>query len=210
MIKNIAKGDHVRAHGPVPECMGLEGASIGSAEDARALFEQGLKETGLTIDTFPKASLLCGSETPYRQIAQAVQDMWREVLGVKVDLEVNEGTTVFSRIAGLDYTIGNKVWLADYNDPDNFLSLFKEEESRSNETGWHNSEYVSLVEEAALCQSVSRRRELLSKAQEIFNDEMPVIPIYHPSFSYLQSYLLIDVCTPPAGSIDFKWARLLK
>ena len=66
-----------------------------------------------------------------------------------------------------------------------FLETFLAD-SGNNRTGWANAEYDRLLKEASRLGDRQTRYELFQKAEAIFLDEMPVIPIYH----YTRVYLL--------------------
>ncbi|HIW35620.1 MAG TPA: peptide ABC transporter substrate-binding protein, partial [Candidatus Treponema faecavium] len=67
----------------------------------------------------------------------------------------------------------------DYADPMAFLELFRGH-STLNESAWENSEYDSLLEQAAAASSSQTRLELLSQAEQLLLDEAMVIPVSHP------------------------------
>jgi oligopeptide transport system substrate-binding protein len=69
-------------------------------------------------------------------------------------------------------------WLADYPDPDNFLSLMTSS-SENNRMRWKNPEYDSLVERAASESDPAARRQLYAEAQRILVEkDVPVVPLY--------------------------------
>jgi hypothetical protein len=50
--------------------------------------------------------------------------MWREVLGVEVELRQVERKIFFNAQSRLDYDVSASSWMGDYNDPNTFLDLF--------------------------------------------------------------------------------------
>lgn len=68
-------------------------------------------------------------------------------------------------------------WIGDFADPLAFLELFRSD-STLNESGWHNTEFDSLLKQAAEITSEERYR-LLAKAEEILLDSYMIIPIQH-------------------------------
>jgi oligopeptide transport system substrate-binding protein len=58
-------------------------------------------------------------------------------------------------------------------------------DSGNNRTGWKNAEYDRLLKEAARLGDQKTRYELFQKAEAIFLDELPIIPIYHYTRVYL-------------------------
>ncbi len=44
-----------------------------------------------------------------------------------------------------DYQVGRMGWLGDFNDPINFLELFRDKKGGNNDTNWENPEYKKLL-----------------------------------------------------------------
>ncbi len=218
-INRRALIDHVMPLGqlatsPVPPFMGLRNEPAftdGDTEGARALLEEGLHELGLTRHDLPPITLLSGNNERSR-LAQAIQDQWRQALGIEVKIETTEFKILLSRMRQHDYQIAGKTWFADYNDPTGFLSLFKYRDDPItgglNETGWHNNQYTHLLNLAENESNPETRRSYLQQAEQIFIAEMPVIPIYHHTLSYLKNDQITAVALPPTGHPDFKWTKL--
>ena len=97
----------------------------------------------------------------HQRIALAIQSMWRDVLGVKVNL-VNEEFKVFiDNVRSKDKTeVFRLSWTGDYNDALSFLQLMKSN-NPSNLTGYSNPEFdqvLSLAEREA--NPVTRKSQL--------------------------------------------------
>ena len=184
----------------------------GDIEAARALLEEGLYELGLTRHDLPPITLLTGNKERSHRLAQAIQDQWRQVLGIEIQIEATEFKILLSRMRQHDYQIAGKTWFADYNDPTGFLSLYKYRDDPItgglNETGWHNNEYTRLLNLAENESDPELRRSYLRQAEAIFIAEMPAIPVSHHTFCYLKNDHITAVALPPTGHPDFKWAQL--
>lgn len=141
-------------------------------------------------------------------IVLAIQKQWEKVLGITVELEAIEPKVFFQRISQRDFQIAIGSWTADFNDPINFLEVFKFKDQGTNNTGWENSEYIDLLNRSALCKSAEERRDLLRKAEEILIGEMPIIPIFHYALNYLKQEPLQGVVLSSAGQLDLRWANL--
>ena len=69
-------------------------------------------------------------------------------------------------------------WVADYPDPDNFMSLFTSY-SDNNNTGWANPKFDALVEKAKVVLDPKKRAKLYDQAQKILLEEdAAILPIY--------------------------------
>ena len=73
---------------------------------------------------FPELDLLYYESGSMSQIAEAVQQMWKENLGITVNLKVEEYAVFANTVSSGNYTLCMTGWSADYNDPMTMLSLF--------------------------------------------------------------------------------------
>jgi ABC-type oligopeptide transport system substrate-binding subunit len=126
---------------------------------------------------FPTVELLYNTSEAHKKIAAAVQFMWKKNLGINVRLRNTEWKTYLDRLSGLDYQIARRGWIGDYNDPNTFLDMFVER-SGNNNTGWVNSVYDRLLQQANAEPDPARRRRLLARCEQILMDELPIVPIY--------------------------------
>jgi len=119
------------------------------------------------------------------QIGIELQEMWREALGVEVELRQIERKVFFNAQSRLDYDISASSWIGDYNDANTFLDLFTST-SGNNRTGWKNPRYDALIHEANQQTNGKRRVEIFRQAELILiAEEAPVVPIYfYAGFNY--------------------------
>lgn len=76
-------------------------------------------------------------------------------------------------------------WIADYPDPDNFMTLFTSY-SEQNHTQWGDPKYDRLVEDAKSLLNPKKRARLYDKAQKILLDEVTaIIPLYLYAFNVM-------------------------
>lgn len=125
---------------------------------------------------FPKASFLYPDIGNNRIVAEALQSMWKQHLGVKVQL-VNQEWKVYLKTRQIDPPeISRGSWAADFPDPHNFMNLFKCK-SGNNHTNWCSPEYDRLVTKAAVEQDESRRVKIYDQAQKILLErDAPIVP----------------------------------
>ncbi len=143
-------------------------------EEARRL----LSEAGYPGGAgFPKITLHYNTSESHKKIAAVVQQMWKEYLGIEVELVNKEWKVYLDDLTSLDYQVARRGWIGDYPDPHTFLELMTSK-SGNNNTGWKNREYDRLIHESDRERSPRRRRQLLKKAEDLLLEEMPVIPIY--------------------------------
>ncbi|MGG3541548.1 peptide ABC transporter substrate-binding protein, partial [Priestia megaterium] len=95
----------------------------------------------------------------------------------------------------------------DFNDPINFLELFRDKKGGNNDTNWENPEYKKLLIDSQKETDPKKRQAMLKKAEGIFMDEMPVAPIYFYTNAWVQDKQLKDVVMSGLGDIQIKWAH---
>ena len=101
-----------------------------------------------------------------------------EPLGVELVVKTVPVQTYLSGVKTSDSDLFAYTWIGDFADPLAFLELFHGD-STLNDSGWVNSRYDELLENAAAV-SEADRYKLLSQAETILLDEGLVIPLYHP------------------------------
>jgi oligopeptide transport system substrate-binding protein len=144
-------------------------------ELARAL----LQEAGYGgARRFPRVEYLFDQQRDHQKIAVELQQMWRDVLGVEVDLRAVEWKVFLPAQAALEYQICRSSWIGDYNDPNTFLDLFLSE-NPNNRTGWRSPVYDQLLRRANGEADPARRLAALREAELVLvGSEMPIVPLY--------------------------------
>jgi oligopeptide transport system substrate-binding protein len=138
---------------------------------------------------FPHCSYLFdsagGGEKIHEKVAVELQQMWREQLGLEFELKQMEKRVYQTAQKTRDYDVCRCTWIGDYDDPNTFLDLFRSDNG-NNRTGWKNSRYDDLIDEANKQVDLTRRAALLREAETILvHDEAPIIPIYfYVGFNY--------------------------
>jgi len=114
----------------------------------------------------------------HRRVAVAVSAMWKQVLGVNVEL-VNEEWKVFinNRSMGVVTQVFRGGWIADYADPTSFLDLFLGDNSL-NYTFYQSLDFDLLMKSAEIASGRSRMERLHQAEAQLMKD-MPVIPLYY-------------------------------
>ena len=113
-----------------------------------------------------------------KKMALAAASLWKQVLGVQVTL-LGEEFKVFlqNREQKVLTQVFRAGWISDYADAYSFLNLFRTGHG-SNDYGYTNSLYDSLLNEVAAERIPSRRRRLMFEAERILSAETPFIPVY--------------------------------
>jgi len=211
ITEHILQGGHAPALSLVPREMGLFGSGYFSDQNQNVgaqLFQEGLIELGLEKNRMEPIVLSFLADERNMAIAQAVQKNWETNLGIAVQLEAVEKKVFYQKIKQRNYQLALGSWIADFNDPINFLEVFKFKHASTNNTNWENGKYIDLLNRSQLCTNLEARNKLLAQAEEILMAEMPVIPIFHYVMNYLEKEGVEDVALSPIGGLDFRWAKI--
>jgi oligopeptide transport system substrate-binding protein len=125
----------------------------------------------------PPLEIMINTSGNHRVIAEAVQQMWRQ-LGVQVAVNNMEMASLFAKRRALDYSVMRAEWVADFADPKSFLDVFRGG-SNNNHTGWSSLAYDAALHAADRTADPAARHALLKQAETVLLDELPIIPIYH-------------------------------
>ena len=119
-----------------------------------------------------------GSAKMHEKIAIELQHMWRQELGITVELQRLEWKVLLAAQSALDYDISRSSWVGDYNDPNTFLDLFMTDNG-NNRTGWKNARYDQLMRQANAEADPGTRRQWLRDAETILvQEELPIVPLF--------------------------------
>ncbi len=133
---------------------------------------------------FPSIAIVFSTSEDHRRIAEAVQAMWKRVLGIDVELRNMEWASTMEAVAGLKYDVARRSWIGDYPDPNSFLACWTSGDG-NNRTGWGDPRYDALLSAAAADPDPARRLRTLAAAESLLLDQCPLIPIYHYSTTEL-------------------------
>ena len=143
-------------------------------EKARSLLTEAGYPNG---EGMPKIQLLYNTSDDHARYAQVIQQMWKEGLGVEIELVNMEWKVYLAATQAKQYDVARAGWIGDYEDPATFLDMWVTD-GGNNRTGWSNREYDSLIETAAVTMDTHDRHELFQQAETILLQEAPIMPIY--------------------------------
>jgi oligopeptide transport system substrate-binding protein len=142
-------------------------------EQAKAL----LAEAGYGPDRPLKIQLRYNTNENHKRIAIAVSAMWK-ALGVETELFNAETKVHYAQLKQGQLEVARAGWLADYDDPINFLQLLGSD-IQDNYGRWKNAEFDALLNKAGLTQDLQERAKLLHEAEKIAIDNTAAAPIYY-------------------------------
>jgi oligopeptide transport system substrate-binding protein len=163
-------------------------------EKARAL----LADAGFGADNPLKITLNYNTSEAHQKIAVAVQQMWKQKLGVEMTPQNFEWKVHTDKMNAGDFEMARYAWCGDYNEASTFLDLWASY-SGNNDAKYSNPEYDALLKDA---KTAADPGPDYTKAEQILNEDMPIIPIYH--------YAKVDMIKPdlkglPLNNVQQTW-----
>lgn len=135
---------------------------------------------------FPTLELMTTSRDVQRVMAETVQAMWAETLGIHVDIRSCEWTAYKAAQQNMDYDISSSSWSGDYLDAATFVELWRSG-GGNNCTGWGSPVCDAALAQARAATTAEVRRTGLRRAEEDMLEAQPVIPLYWSERTYLKS-----------------------
>ena len=147
-------------------------------EQAKALLAEAGYPDGAGL---PEIEILYNTSESHKKIAEAVQEMLKQNLGVNVKL-TNQEWAVFQETTNnnqFEY-LARRGWIGDYNDPQTMLEIF--ETTNGQNIGRYSNE--AFDEQMALSRQTTgeERMSHLYAAHDILMEDMPMIPLYYYSY----------------------------
>ena len=157
---------------------------------------------------FPKVALSINNQDPnYAKIAAALQQMWKENLGVTIEINTeelakfNDDLTATANKpddpAALNFYIS--VWGADYPDPQNFVSQQLRTDVGNNNGHYSNVQFDELVDQADVETDQAKRLSLYQQAEQIALTEVGWLPLYYGKANLLIRSTVNGLVVTPQG-----------
>jgi len=151
-----------------------EKADSKTAEARRLLAEAGYPDG----KGFPEFEIVTNDAEWHKKIAAAIQEMWRQRLGIKVSIRNMEWKIYLDLVQKGKFDIARRGYFGEYIDPEAFLSLFTSD-SGFNSGGWVSRDYDRIIAESDREVDPAKRFALLGKAERLLLDEGPLLPLYN-------------------------------
>ena len=144
-------------------------------------------EAGYSKQKPLEVELLYNTSDNHKKIAIALSAMWKQALGVKVSLRNEEWKVYLNSRTQRQFQMIRSGWIGDYNDAYTFLSLFRSDVGTMNPAAYKNVEFDHLLQQSEKEIDITKRAELMQKAERILLADLPIIPIYHYTTQHLVS-----------------------
>ena len=180
-----------------------EWKSISDAErEARA--KRLYAQAGFSTKTPLRVRVLFNANEVIRRTAVLIAAMWKQVLGVEVDLTAEEYKVFLqSRHDTSRWDVARLAWNADFNDASNFLDVLRSHSS-NNDMSYQNSNFDTELDKAEATVDANQRRAMLEGAEKLMLNDYPIIPLYYYVSKRLVKPYLHGVVPNPLGHVPSK------
>lgn len=210
LINKVLEGAVVQADTIIPPGMPGFSQSAGKIQELNAADAKKLLADAGFADGkgFPKIALSINNQDPnFPKIAATLQQMWKETLGVDVDINTeelakfNDDLTATANKpedpAALSFYIS--VWGADYPDPQNFVSQQLRTDVGNNNGHYSNAEFDKLVDQADVETDQAKRLGMYQQAEQIALTEVGWLPLYYGKANMLINGKVSGLVVTPQG-----------
>ncbi|MFH1511924.1 MAG: peptide ABC transporter substrate-binding protein [Bacillota bacterium] len=182
-------------------------ADASSVPEAQALLADAGYPNG---EGFPEFVLMYNTSEAHQLVAEIMQEQWKTNLGITCTLE-NQEWAVFqdTRKEG-NYEVARGGWLTDFMDPIGMLGIFKNLDVAYNDPNYYNPDFEAALDRASSATTPQDHFAALYEAQDIFMNDMPIVPVYHYSDLMMVSPVVDGWDRSVLGTIDFTGASIVE
>jgi peptide/nickel transport system substrate-binding protein len=156
-----------------------------------------------TANGFPLELKVLAGSADDEALATAIKDMWSQI-GVDVTIAPTETSTINADFFAANFEAMSNYFTYDIIDPDEIVGFsVLSDSSDAFETGWVNSEAQKLAHEGAAETDPAKRKAIYFRIQELFNQDSPMVILYHKPYVDVTTTKVHNFCHPPTGQYVF-------
>lgn len=174
---------------------------------AKVLLAKGFAQAHVTSLNF---KIVTSDTDSSKQTAEYLQNALEKLPHVTVSISTIPFVQLIAQQAAGHYQATIKTWQSVFADPINFLDVY-ESDSSYNTSGWHNTRYDQLLDQAENQDgnSPAKRWAKLVAAEQLLMRDQGTIPLYQVAKSQLLRSTVKGIVYNPAGvPYDFKTATI--
>lgn len=160
-------------------------------EKAKELLQKGLDELNITADDV-NVTLLTANTDTFTAVAGALQQLLQNELGIHVEVETLDNSSVRTKRQNYDYDFYLGSWGADWDDATNFLSGY-EQTADANPALYYSEEYNAAYEKGVYTNDLTERAKALGEAERILLEDEAITPLYYTAQYYAVSSRITGV-----------------
>ena len=135
---------------------------------------------------------------------EAMLGMWRENLGVEVELGRLPPDLYYYFLNDVPKNIFDYGWIADYPDPHNFLDVLFHSATENNAGRYSNPDVDALLDQARVEQDPQKRVQTYQKVEQMLVEDAAAIPMRFGKTYMLVKPYVQDMVFTPFGIIDLR------
>ncbi len=139
------------------------------------------------------------------QVMEVVQSMAAEV-GIDISLRATEFATLLDEQSAGNFE-GSQVGWSGRVDPDGNIHQFLHCDGGINDSGWCDERTDELLDGARTTNDLDERKAMYDEAREIFEENLPLIYLYHPSWIWAMDAAIEGFEPNPDGMIRLEGVR---
>ena len=210
IIKTIFRGLAIPAVNPFPPSMWGYNFKIKdydySVQKAKDLLAKAGYPKGFDIELWAMPVSRAYMPEPVKT-AELIQG-YLAAVGINAKIVRHEWGVYLDKTMKGEHDLCMMGWLGGNADPDNFLyGLLSSDNAKvpaANIAFWENEEFTKLTKEAQVVFDKGKRSPLYLRAQEIFHEEVPWVPLAHSTIVRVYNKKLHDVPLRPNGLNSFQ------
>ncbi len=155
----------------------------------------------------PATEYLYNTSETHKVIAEQLQNMWRQAFDVDVRLQNADWGVVQDRVIQGDFMFCRGSWIADFDDPLNFLEIFQTGNAK-NSSHFDNPEFNVLIEKARFETDAIKREDYFIQAEKLLvEDECAIAPLYNYNLNLLVQTDIEGLEISPIATMTYPRAR---
>lgn len=156
----------------------------GDKAKAKEYLDKAVSELGYSKPSDITVTITTTDNDSAKKQAEVCQEMWKKDLGINVEIQQVTYNEMLKRQQSGDYEIGWGGWVSDYDDPYNYLELFKSDSSY-NYSRYKNPEVDKLLEATQTELDQAKRMEMMHQVEQILVDDAAFLPQAERNVHYL-------------------------
>ncbi len=172
-------------------------------ESQEKLFERALSELGIAQSDLQGLTLLYCTEDPlFKEIAEKIQKNYKQVFSIDLQVIPYSFQEYRKKLEENDFCLLVSSVSCEFFDQSCFL------EAIGKIPGWHNDTYANLLSQADVETDTGKRVDILEHAHKILLEEIPVLPLFQGTYTYLKNDGLKNAKVTPLGFLDLRYAHM--
>lgn len=164
------------------------------------------------FDTSKTYQITIKNDDELKTVAQAMQAMWKENLGLNFEIVTFESGTYWDEFYAGNFDVAFDGWTGDYNDPNTMLGCFRQSECAT-QNRWSGDKavaYDTMLRDCAALTDQTARYAKFVEAEKLLIDESPIMPLYFRKSQLLISDRVSYAVNDAYGHNLLKYAKLSK